>query len=141
MGTLTVNRLLIVEDHPWVLQALCGALRLSGCQIESATTLRAARERILEDDPFDAIICEHQLSDGSGMHFLGWLRWQQSISVPFLLISRNENLVARHARHFTVLRPPVRADRLLNSLSSLLSEDSGGVLTRQIPFAAEAKNS
>lgn len=138
MGTLKVQRLLIVEDHPWVLQTLCGALKREGCHIESATTLRAARERILEDDPYDAVICEHHLTDGTGLELLGWLRWQQHIPVPFLLIARNEKLAMRHARHFTVLRPPLRADRLLTSLTSLVEEEADGMLSCQIPFAAEA---
>jgi DNA-binding response OmpR family regulator len=139
MGTLIANRLLVVEDHPWVLQTLCGALRRPGSHIESATTLRAARRRILEDDPYDAVICEHHLSDGTGMALLGWLRWQQQIPVPFLLIARRDRLIAQRGDDFEVLAPPLGQDRLLASLNSLLRHETEGMLICQIPFAAEVE--
>lgn len=139
MGTLNVKRLLVVEDHPLVLRMLCHALRRRGSHIESATTLRSAQKRILEDDPYDAVICEHALSDGAGLELLGWLRWQQHIPVPFLLITRNENLeVSRHP-DVQVLRPPLGPDRLLATLNALVRHEAQGVLACQIPFAAEVE--
>lgn len=137
MGTLIADRLLVVEDHPWVLQKLCSALKRCGSHIESATTLRAARQRVLEDDPYDAVICEHHLSDGSGLEFLGWLRWQQHIPVPFLLIARSDKLAVPRVPDFEVLSPPLGPDRLLASLSSLLRHETAGMLICQIPFAGE----
>jgi CheY-like chemotaxis protein len=137
MGPVNVSRLLIVEDHQWVLHRLCSTLRSGGAHIESATTLRAAKTRVCEDDPFDAIVCEQRLSDGTGLELLGWLRWQQHIPVPFLLVTRNPSLTAAYAEDFSVLRPPLRPDRLLASLKSLLHHQAQGVIACQIPFAGE----
>lgn len=131
-----MKRLLVVEDHPWVLQSICSVLRRSGMAIASATTVRHAQKRILEDDPYDGVICEHHLSDGTALGLLGWLRWQQRIGIPFLLVARNEAFTSRYAQSFEVLAPPVRADRLLARLNSMLDDE--GMLTCQIPFAAEA---
>jgi DNA-binding response OmpR family regulator len=133
---LSVKRLLIVEDDPWVLRTLCGTLRRRGSRIDSATTVRGAREKT-RHTAYDAILCEHHLSDGSGLELLCWLRWQRRISVPFLLIARSEEFSAAHARDFGVLAPPLRADRLLAGLQALVRDAADGILACQIPFAAE----
>jgi len=134
-----VKRLLVVEDHPWVLQTLCRALRTHGAHIESATTLRTARERIAADDPFDVVICEQHLSDGTALELLGWLRWQQHIPVPFLLIARSDRLRSPFSHDVTILAPPFGTDRLLASLNSLLRHETNGIIARQIPFAGEPR--
>lgn len=131
-----MKRLLVIEDHPWVLQALMRVLRPSGAHIESATTLRSARRRVLDDDPYDVVICEHHLSDGTGFEFLTWLRWQQHIPVPFLLIARNPDLQYHSLEDFSILSPPIEPQRLLASLNALVAR-TGGLIACQIPFAGE----
>lgn len=133
-----MNRLLVIEDHPWVLRVLCDAFRRSGAHIESATTLRSARERILADDPYDVVICEQSLSDGNGLELLGWLRWQQQIAVPFLLITRSEHVDSCEAGFSSITRP-FGTEELLASLNRLLRSQAQGIITRQIPFAAAAE--
>jgi hypothetical protein len=68
---------------------------------------------------------------------LGWLRWQQQIPVPFLLIARSDTLIAQSGDDFGILAPPLGPDRLLASLNSLLRHETEGMLICQIPFAAE----
>jgi DNA-binding response OmpR family regulator len=100
--------------------------------------LRDARERILADDPYDIVICEQHLSDGNGLELLGWLRWQQDIPVPFLLITRNERVTADCAWEFSVIARPFRTHDLLASVRRLLAAQSDGIIARQIPFAGAA---
>ena len=133
-----MKRLLVIEDHPWVLQMLCRAFQKSASYIESATTLRQARERILSSDPFDLVVCEQHLSDGSGLELLGWLRWQQHIAVPFLLITRSDSISYNYAHDFSIIAKPFRDSELLASVRRLLRTEAGGIITRQVPFAASS---
>ena len=119
------------------MQKLCAALRRGGARIQSATNLEQARQRILEDEAYDIVICEHHLADGTGFELLGWLRWQQHIPVPFLLIARSESSAMQYMQDFSILVPPIQADRLLASVNALLREQTEGMLTCQIPFAGE----
>lgn len=122
-----------------MLQALCSILKCAGTRIASATTVREARHRILEDEPYDAIICEQHLSDGAGLEFLGWLRWQQHVPTPFLLIARSDRFVMDCHQQFSILAQPFRVDELLASVRRLLRSQSCGVIASQIPFAGELK--
>jgi DNA-binding response OmpR family regulator len=131
-----VKRLLVIEDHPWVLQVLCRAFQKTGWRIESATTLRQARELISASDPFDLVVCEQHLSDGNGLELLAWLRWQQHIAVPFLLITRSDSISYNYAHDFSIIAKPFRDSELLASVHRLLRTEAGGIIARQIPFAA-----
>jgi DNA-binding response OmpR family regulator len=131
-----VKRLLLIEDHPWVLRVLCDALSRTGAHIESATTLRSARDRIVNDAPHDLIVCEQHLSDGSGLEMLGWLRWQQQISVPFLLITRNHEATAAYDVDFAIINQPFSRRELLACVNRLLQTHVRGLIARQVPFAA-----
>jgi DNA-binding response OmpR family regulator len=133
-----MKRLLVIEDHPWVLRVLCDAFRRSGAHNESATTLRSARERILADDPYDVVICEQCLSDGNGLELLGWLRWQQHISAPFLLITRSDHMASCDS-DFSIITKPFETEELLASVNRLLRSQAQGIIARQIPFAAAAE--
>lgn len=115
---------------------LCRAFQKTGAYIESATTVRQARERVLGADPFDLIVCEQHLSDGNGLELLAWLRWQQHIEVPFLLITRSDTISYNYAQDFSILAKPFRDSELLASVHRLLRSEAGGIITRQIPFAA-----
>jgi DNA-binding response OmpR family regulator len=129
-------RLLVIEDHPVVLQVLCRVLRCGGAHIASATTVRSAKQRVMEDDPYDVVICENQLSDGTALELLGWLRWQQQIGIPFLLIARKTGMDFEPLADFSVLETPFRPEHLLARLDALLCS-AEGLIARQIPFAAE----
>lgn len=119
-----------------MLRVLCEAFSRTGAHIESATTLRSARERVLNDDPYDLIVCEQHLSDGGGLELLGWLRWHQHIRVPFLLITRNEVAAAGYNADFSIINKPFARDELLSCVNRLLRSHARGIIARQVPFAA-----
>ncbi|HMJ91163.1 MAG TPA: response regulator [Candidatus Acidoferrum sp.] len=133
-----MKRLLVVEDHPWILRTLCDSLRCDATHIESATTLRSARQRVLADDPYDLVICEQHLSDGNGLEFLGYLRWHEKIDVPFLLITRNDQVTADYDSDFGVITKPFETIELLASVHRLLRAQARGIIARQVPFAGTA---
>jgi CheY-like chemotaxis protein len=103
--------------------------------VDTVGTLQEARERLAATG-YDAIICEHHLPDGNGLELLGWMRGRHHTSTPFLLIERSAHFSARYGRAFTTLAPSGR--RLLASLHELIRSESEGILSCQIPFAAEA---
>lgn len=65
-------RVLIVEDHPLMRDAVARALRAEGHVCETARTIAAARQA-MDDDPFDLVILDRGLPDGDGLDALrGW---------------------------------------------------------------------
>lgn len=73
----------VIEDEPSILDSLHYALRSEGFHVLSASTLAAARERLVKETP-RAIILDIGLPDGSGLDFLRELRSERHIPVILL---------------------------------------------------------
>lgn len=69
-------RVLVVEDNSLNRLVLCDLLHRLGVVTEVAVDTQQARER-LAGDGLDAMICDMQLPDGSGLSVLRWLRQQR----------------------------------------------------------------
>jgi DNA-binding response OmpR family regulator len=130
-------RLLLVEDHPWVSRRLATVLGGRGATIVTVSCLGEAKESLLHQDPFNAVVCEQQVSDGTALELLAWMRWQQHVPAPFLLIARNEEFDVAHDAAFGVVSMPFVTHELLARLNALIRLQAGGVIARQIPFAGE----
>lgn len=63
------RRLLVVEDHQPTLQVLAGLLRKQGHQVETASTVEAARE-FAANQEFDLVISDIGLPDGNGVDLM-----------------------------------------------------------------------
>ena len=63
------RRILLVEDHADTALVMSRLLERMGFQITTADTLQAARARAGEE-PFDLLICDIRLPDGSGLDLM-----------------------------------------------------------------------
>ncbi len=76
-------RILIIDDDEPMGELLARRLKVSGHEIECATTLRNART-ILSAEPFDLVLLDVNLPDGDGLSFLPWI--QESVNPPEVII-------------------------------------------------------
>jgi CheY-like chemotaxis protein len=63
---ILVNNILVVDDEPAVLRGTCRALRSLGHKIWGAGSVAAALELSRDSGPFDAIVSDYDLGDGTG---------------------------------------------------------------------------
>ena len=82
-------RLLLLEDDSLLGEGLRDYLRAEGHVAEWCTRLAAAH--VLEDEPFDALLVDWQLPDGSGVD---WVRARRAMgdARPMLLITARDRL-------------------------------------------------
>ncbi|OYU98601.1 MAG: DNA-binding response regulator [Burkholderiales bacterium PBB5] len=85
-------RLLLLEDDETLGEALRDYLRADGHVVEWCTCLAAAQA--LGDEPFDALLVDWQLPDGSGLDWVRSLRRRQQ-TVPVLVMTARDLLADR----------------------------------------------
>ncbi|MCW5636784.1 MAG: response regulator transcription factor [Rubrivivax sp.] len=85
-------RLLLLEDDTLLGEGLRDFLRAEGHVVEWCTHLAAARA--LQDEPFDALLVDWQLPDGSGVD---WVRARRAAgdTRPMLLLTARDRLADR----------------------------------------------
>lgn len=91
----SAHRLLVVEDNPDVAQVIQTLLEREGYTVAGAPTLAQAKASF-KRRPFDVVLLDIGLPDGSGIDFLQWLRSQdEAANVPAIVISgRGEDAAA-----------------------------------------------
>lgn len=91
-------RVLVVEDNNLNRRVLCDQLHRWGVVTEVATSTEQARH-ILQASTLDALICDMQLPDGSGLSLLRWLRQQHGARarLPTLFLSAHVSEVDRRS--------------------------------------------
>ena len=65
-----MHRILVVDDEAGVRETLTVLFRRAGHEVTSAGGVRAALETIQKADPFDVVITDLSMPDGSGMDVL-----------------------------------------------------------------------
>jgi two-component system CheB/CheR fusion protein len=117
-------RLLLVEDNKDILRYLKLVLEMRGHQVRTAIDLASARSEL--DRPFDLLISDIELPDGSGLDLMRELRGR----VPGLAISGfgapddiQMSLDAGFARHLT---KPVETGRLEAAIREVIAAFSLG---------------
>ncbi len=80
-------RLLLLEDDPILGEGLRDYLRAEGHTVDWATTLLAARA--LASEPYDALLVDWQLPDGSGLDWVKSLRRQHDARPILMLTARD----------------------------------------------------
>ncbi len=125
---MTPSRILVVDDEPQILRALQSTLRGAGYDVETAMTAEAALT-IAATRPFDAIILDLVLPDGSGVDVCRELRtWSK---VPVLVLSalgdEREKVAALDAGADDYVTKPFGVAELLARLRAVLrrAEPSG----------------
>ena len=82
-----MKSILIVDDNLEILQLLSFALKQHFQTYEATGVCEAAK--LLESITVDAICCDYNMRDGTGLELLKQLR-QQSIKIPFMLMSASD---------------------------------------------------
>lgn len=87
-------RLLLLEDDPLLGEGLRDFLRAEGHVVDWCTQLAQARTALRGDEPFDALLLDWNLPDGSGRLWLAELR-RQGLALPALLLTARDALADR----------------------------------------------
>jgi len=82
------KRIFLVEDDRVTFEAIRRTLEKAGCNFAGATTLAEA-EKAVRKQPFDLILCDVWLPDGSGFELLDHVR-QFLFKTPFVVITASE---------------------------------------------------
>lgn len=80
-------RLLLLEDDPLLGDSLCEYLRAEGHGVDWCQSLDEARA--LRGEPFDALLVDWQLPDGSGLSWLRTLRARGDMTPALMLTARD----------------------------------------------------
>lgn len=62
--------ILVVDDHPMVMQGITSSLKLRGHQADGVRDLPAARDALLDKAPFDMMVLDYNLPGGRGTELL-----------------------------------------------------------------------
>ena len=119
---------LVVEDNSLNRVVLCDWLHRLGVVAEVAVDMRQAQAR-LSQGGLDALLCDMQLPDGSGLSLLRWLRQQRTpqAHLPTLFLSA----------HFT--EHDHRSAQTLGAVACLLKPHDVHVLVRHLVSVRSAR--
>lgn len=119
-------RLLIVEDEPDLLRALCRALREDGYAVDAAEDGEDGRYKALEND-YDAIVLDWMLPEFSGMEVLSALR--ETKNTPVLMLTAksavNHRIEGLNAGADDYLAKPFDIHELRARLRALIRRSAG----------------
>lgn len=114
-------RVLVVDDEEYIRQSIEMTLP-STCQVTLAESSRAAIAKLRNNEPFDLILCDVVMDDGSGLELRDWIEeFRPDLAQKLLFMSGG---TLRHTSPSVVghevIRKPFRRDELLNRISSAL---------------------
>jgi CheY-like chemotaxis protein len=122
-GTDNRCRILVVEDHLDTLRSMKLLLTRLGYHVLSAENMTDALQ-LAEDEPFDILLSDIGLPDGSGLDLIRRIR--QTRNVPALALSgfgmEEDVQRSREAGFADHLTKPVSLDRLQSAISELESQ-------------------
>lgn len=78
--------LLIVDDDLTLAIMLKTWLSKQGFTVETASSVKAAGKKLLEDSPFDLVLSDLRLPDEDGLFLLQWMK-QKQISTPVIIMT------------------------------------------------------
>lgn len=98
--TVGVDRILVVDDHPLVREALAGALAVStlGWRCATASSVADARHVLSFGTRFQAVLADYRLPDGDGLALLQQLQVQAPAAAGVLLSGADDRRLAARAR-------------------------------------------
>ncbi|MDY6458301.1 MULTISPECIES: response regulator transcription factor [Acinetobacter] len=83
--------ILMVEDHHELASTLCEFLEEHDFVVDHARNLDAARN-LLKQRPYHMLLLDINLPDGSGYDLCEWLRNQESMDIPVLMLTARDTL-------------------------------------------------
>jgi two-component system, chemotaxis family, sensor kinase CheA len=121
------RRVLVVEDSGFLCNTLISALSSSGFQVRAVNS--AARALLLRDAglPFDAIICDLNIPDMTGIEFLNQVRCGQGdqalwAGLPVIGLSRDHAEIEAPLSGFSEVVVNPDSSRVLAALETCLSD-------------------
>jgi signal transduction histidine kinase len=115
-----VRRILLVEDHPATLQTVSNTLRRWGCHVTTADNVADALKLALAH-PFDLVISDLGLPDGTGIKLMEQLRAEHGLSgIALSGYGMEEDIVrSREAGFVAHLVKPIHPADLRNLIKGL----------------------
>ena len=83
--------ILMVEDHFELAATVCEFLEAHGYVIDHARNLDAAKT-LLKSQHYNLLLLDINLPDGSGYELCEWLRHQQNLDIPVLMLTARDTL-------------------------------------------------
>ena len=125
MGGRKAPRVLVVDDHPRLRDAVCAALRSYGCLVQASANGREALERLARDH-FDAVVSDVEMPVMDGVTLREHvLAWHPHLHRRFLLCSGLPLPPAlAHDASVAFLPKPVSATALWTAVRALLAQPS-----------------
>jgi DNA-binding response OmpR family regulator len=121
------GRILVVEDDPTILTALCEKLSMEGYEVRCAEDGEAAR-RVLLDHAFDLLVLDLMIPRIDGLTLLRWLR-KRTTDLPVLIVSARgseaEKVEGLRAGADDYLAKPFGVRELLARIEALLRRIHG----------------
>ena len=123
-------RILVVDDHPMVMQGIAALLRRGGHEVSTARDVAGAREALKAVPGLDLLLLDYNLPPGNGADLLG----DPQVTVPprvaiFSAMSDPEDILAALELGAHAFIPKsIEPDHLLRALEALAGLDSEGEL-------------
>lgn len=83
--------ILMVEDHIDLASTVCDYLEAHGYVVDHARTLDAAKT-LLKQNHYQLLLLDVNLPDGSGYSLCDWLRNEQALAIPVLMLTARDTL-------------------------------------------------
>jgi len=127
--------ILMVEDHFELAATVCEFLEVHGYVIDHARNLDAARS-FLKSQHYHLLLLDINLPDGSGYDLCNWLRTEQGIDMPILMLTARDTLDDK-LKGFTAgtddyLVKPFDFNELVMRIRALIKRAAGEVANHKI---------
>ena len=132
---MTKHFILMVEDHYELASTLCEFLEAHGFVIDHARNLDTARN-LLKHNPYHILLLDINLPDGSGYDLCQWLRKEQGLDIPVLMLTAHDTLDDK-MKGFTsgtddYLVKPFDFNELVMRVRALIKRSMGEVSNSQL---------
>jgi two-component system response regulator PilR (NtrC family) len=125
MTAVCAARVLICDDEPRLREMLGILLRRSGYEVASAAGVREGVERIAVSEPFDAVITDLLMPDGSGMEVLEAARRRDDHTQVIMITAHattEQAVEAMRKGAYDYVQKPFRNDELRATLDKALEK-------------------
>lgn len=130
--------ILMVEDHYELASTVCEFLEEHDFVVDHARNLDAARH-LLKQRPYHVLLLDINLPDGSGYDLCEWLRQQESMDIPVLMLTARDTLDNKlkgfKSGTDDYLVKPFDFNELVMRIKALIKRSMGEVSNRQLKIA------
>jgi DNA-binding NtrC family response regulator len=113
------KRVLIVDSQEMVRSVLCRMLKSWGLGCHPASNLLGAYRAVMSEGPFDAVVCDYELSDGNAFDLAALMR-ERGITAPMVAPVGSPEPLAKPAAGVELLAKPFDPIELKRALERAL---------------------